>query len=182
MQRKEFTINKVNSEKKKNILGSLIAGTFILFAIWLILTGSFHIQEISAGLVISFSLALVNSVRNDCSLLCKIFNPKRFIALIKYLFIFFFEMIKANIEVAGIVIHPRLPINPGVVRVKTVLKSNFAKMILANSITLTPGTLTVDVQDDVLLIHWIDVVSDDIDEATKEIVHVFEKHLEAVFE
>ena len=79
------------------------------------------------------------------------------------------------------VITPSLPINPGIVEVKTKLKSKMGRMILANSITLTPGTLTIDIQDDILYIHWIDVQSEDIDEATKTIVRKFEKYLEKIY-
>ena len=54
-------------------------------------------------------------------------------------------------------------------------------MMLANSITLTPGTITVDIKDDTLYIHWIDVTSTDIEEATKNIVTLFEKYLEVMY-
>lgn len=55
------------------------------------------------------------------------------------------------------------------------------RMVLANSITLTPGTLTIDIKDDTLYIHWIDVQSEDINEATKAIVRKFEKYLEKIY-
>ena len=54
-------------------------------------------------------------------------------------------------------------------------------MALANSITLTPGTLTTDIKDDSLFIHWIDATATDIDGATKRIVTKFEKPLEVIF-
>ena len=66
--------------------------------------------------------------------------------------------------------------------VKTKLKSKMARMILANSITLTPGTLTVEVQDDSFFIHWIDVKSTEIDKASKELVEKFEKYLEEIYD
>ncbi len=72
-----------------------------------------------------------------------------------YIFVLLWEMIKANVDVALRVINPALPIAPGFVKVKTDLRSDFLKFVLANSITLTPGTLTVDVVGDELLIHWI---------------------------
>lgn len=54
-------------------------------------------------------------------------------------------------------------------------------MMLANSISLTPGTITVDIKDDILYIHWIDVSSTDIEVATKKIVSSFEKYLEVMY-
>ena len=58
------------------------------------------------------------------------------------------------------VLNPYLPIKPGIVRIKTSLTSEFAKTILANSITLTPGTLTVEVDGEDFYVHWINVSSD----------------------
>lgn len=76
---------------------------------------------------------------------------------------------------------PTIPINPGVVEVKTKLKSPVARLILANSITLTPGTLTVDIKDETLLVHWIDVKSTDLEKTTKYIAASFEKYLEVIY-
>ena len=79
------------------------------------------------------------------------------------------------------VLHPAMPIRPGVVVIKTRLTSDIAKMILANSITLTPGTFTLDVVGDRLLIHWINVRTDDMDEASRLIGEKFERYLRVVF-
>ncbi len=62
-----------------------------------------------------------------------------------YFMVFLWECLKANIDVAWRVLHPTLPIRPGTIRVKTSLKSDEGLTFLANSITLTPGTTTVDV-------------------------------------
>ena len=101
-----------------------------------------------------------------------------------YLPIFLWECAKANIDVAYRVLHPRLPINPGIVKVKTTLKSDTALTFLANSITLTPGTLSVDInrKDGVLYVHWIDVKTKDVGAATKIIVERFEKILRKIFD
>ncbi len=64
-------------------------------------------------------------------------------------------MIKANLKVAYIVLHPKLPISPGMVQFKTRLKTDLAKVIFANAITLTPGTLTVDIEDDLFTVHGL---------------------------
>jgi len=90
-------------------------------------------------------------------------------------------MIKANFDVAYRVLHPRMPIKPGIVLIKTKLASDSGKLALANSITLTPGTLTMDVRGDNLLIHWINVKSEDTEEATEIIGGRFERFLRRVF-
>jgi multicomponent Na+:H+ antiporter subunit E len=75
-----------------------------------------------------------------------------------------------------------LPIRPGIVKVRTKLKTDMARTFLANSITLTPGTLTVDCVGDHLYIHWINIVSEDPQEETEIIVRKFERLLERIFE
>jgi multicomponent Na+:H+ antiporter subunit E len=93
-------------------------------------------------------------------------------------------MIKANFDVAYRVVHPKLPIKPGIVKVKTRLKSDTGLTFLANSITLTPGTMSVDIdrENGYLYIHWINVKSADVEKATEIIVSRFEKILEKIFE
>ncbi len=70
-----------------------------------------------------------------------------------------------------------MPIKPGIVAVRTKLKGNMGKLILANSITLTPGTFTLDIIDDIYLIHWIYVESEDMEEASRIIAHKFERYI-----
>ncbi len=91
-----------------------------------------------------------------------------------YALVVLLEMIKANLDVALRVINPALPINPGIVEIKTSLKSDFLKFVLANSITLTPGTLTVDVKGESLFVHWIDVKGGNADDYKKAICGKFE--------
>ncbi len=109
---------------------------------------------------------------------------ERYLWFLYYIPIFIWECFKANIDVAYRVLHPDLPIHPGIVKVKTTLKSDTALTFLANSITLTPGTLTVDVdkEEGVLYIHWIEVKNKDIDKATKLIVDRFQNILKRIFE
>ena len=112
-------------------------------------------------------------------------HPKRYVYfLFIYVPVFLWEVLKANVDVARRVIHPNLPILPGIVKVKTTLQSDIAITLLANSITLTPGTMSVDIDKDraVLYIHWIDVRSKDIVEASRIIVERFERILQTIFE
>ena len=112
-------------------------------------------------------------------------HPRRYVNFIfLYVPVFLWEVVKANFDVAYRVVHPDLPINPGIVKVKTSLQSDIALTLLANSITLTPGTMSVDIDKDksVLYIHWIDVRSCDIEVATRMIVERFEKILRKIFE
>ena len=75
-----------------------------------------------------------------------------------------------------------MPIKPGIIKAKTTLKSNIAKTFLANSITMTPGTITVDIVEDDFYIHWIYVSSKDPAEYTDKVLGRFEKYLKRIFE
>ena len=163
-------------EKIKNFL-YLFA---LLLIIWLALTSTFHFQEVITGILVSFILSLFLS-RRYLGLGLPPLSLKRVIFSILYILVLFKEIIKANFDVAYRVIHPNMPIKPGIVVIKTELKSDIAKMILANSITLTPGTFTLDIVDDNLLIHWINVKAENVDEATRIISKKFEKYLNIIF-
>ena len=84
-------------------------------------------------------------------------NPRRWFIFLAYLFPFLYAMAKANIDVAYRVITGR--INPAIVKINPKLKNDLSVTILANSITLTPGTLSVDVDQKTneLYVHWINV-------------------------
>jgi multicomponent Na+:H+ antiporter subunit E len=101
--------------------------------------------------------------------------------MIYYLIVFTWELIKSNLDVARRVLTPSLPINPGIVKFKTKLTTDYSKMVLANSITLTPGTLSIDIVDDTFYVHWIDVKTTDPEEAFVEIAETFEKILLKIF-
>jgi len=151
----------------------LVFWTLFLFVIWIALTLSFSNQELITGFVVSFTIAYIYTTNY------KSINKFRFspIVYLQYLVIFIKNLILSNIDVAKRVIDPKLPINPGIVEIKTNLKEDYKKLILANSITLTPGTITMDVQGDSMFIHWIDVKTTDIKKASEEIAGDFEKIL-----
>ncbi len=112
-------------------------------------------------------------------------HPHRYFYFVFYYIpVFLWECLKANLDVAYRVLHPKLPINPGIVKVRTTLKTDIALTFLANSITLTPGTMVVDIDKDngVLYVHWIDVKAKDMETATKIIVEPFEHILKKIFD
>ena len=153
---------------------------FLLFIVWLMFTSTLALQEVFVGAGVSFLIALPTS-RFFTEVHPASFNPLNLIYIFEYLFIFLWALIVANLDVARRVISPKLPINPGIVSFKTDLKSDFAKMILANSITLTPGTLSVDIIDDTFYIHWIDMKSLEAVKNKEEIAGKFEKVLLKIF-
>ena len=138
-------------------------------------------QDIAVGLIFSLITVLLLS---DIFLqkVTRLVNPIRIFWFIIYIPCLLWEIIKANFDVAYRVLHPALPIRPGIVKVKTTLKTDMGQTFLANSITLTPGTLTVDIIDDYLYVHWINVKTDDPEKQTKIIVDRFEKIIRRIFE
>lgn len=158
-----------------------IANLFVLlFLIWVMLTDSLEPLNLLLGFGIAAALAFIFG-KNSMVFGELRFTPRMFYYTLLYLIVFLWELIKSNINVALRVINPKLPINPGIVKVKTKLKSPMGRMILANSITLTPGTLTIDMKGDELYIHWIDVKSLDVEEASRQILGKFEKYLEEIY-
>jgi len=153
---------------------------FILMIIWLALTSSFHWQELLAGGMVSLLLAIILQ-KTYHNLGLPPLSIKRITYFLLYIAVLFKEIIRANLDVAYRVIHPRMPIKPGIVVIKTTLKQDIAKTMLANSITLTPGTFTLDILGDQLLIHWINVQAEETEEATRIIRDRFEKYLKVIF-
>lgn len=172
-------MTETGGKAARSVRGSFYLLLF-LFAVWLALTSSLHWQELLTGALVSVVLTLF-LWRTYAGLGLPPLSIKRIWCFAVYLVVLFKEIIRANLDVAYRVIHPRLPIRPGIVAIKTELRQDIAKMILANSITLTPGTFTLDILDDTLLIHWIDVRSEDPERAARLISGRFEKHLREIF-
>jgi multicomponent Na+:H+ antiporter subunit E len=122
-----------------------------LMAFWLVMSGIFTPLLISLG-VASILLVLYIAHRMDLydhetfpfHLKGRIFGYWGWLAK---------EIFKANIDVAKIVLAPSMPISPRVVRVKATQKSDLGLVIFANSITLTPGTVTIDIEGDEMIVH-----------------------------
>jgi len=146
---------------------SIVYWTLFLFALWLILSGSLHIQNLLIGLVVSYAIAL---------LYVKMFKDEtvyRFSvsAFFQYLWILLKNLVKSNLQINKRILSPEMNISAAIVAVKTDLESDWKKLLLANSITLTPGTLTLDIKDDTLFIHTLQY-EEGMD--TKEIIREFE--------
>ncbi len=153
---------------------------FVLLGIWLILNNSLQMEIWITGGIVSLFLSIL--LCGHCGVFQGInLTPKALLYTVVYLFVFLFELIKSNLHVAKLVLTPSLPINPGVIRAKTTLKSKMARLILANSITLTPGTFTIDFIGDTLYIHCVDLEGEDHEAYAQSIIRKFEKYLEVIY-
>jgi len=152
----------------------------ILFIGWLIMNNSLQPGIVISGAILSVGISMIFC--RYCRLINDVrLTPKALAYSFAYIFVFSWALIKANLDVASRVIRPSLPIKPGIVQVRTKLKSKIGRLILANSVTLTPGTLIVEYHDDLMFIHWIDVKSEDVEKASQEIIGQFEKYLEVMY-
>lgn len=157
---------------------AVLSGTLLLF--WVMLADSLAIGTLAVGAAISLGIALL--FRSGLSFFTEFrFTPQAIVAGGRYFVYFFQEMVRANLRLASIVLAPDLPIRPGIVKARTRLQSRMGQLMLANSITLTPGTLTVELQGEWMYIHWVTVESEDVDEATARIVAGFEQYLEVMY-
>lgn len=129
---------------------------FLLFAVWLILNGKITLEICLFGVVISAALFcfmcrfMDYSVRKELMLYCLL--PW----FVRYFWVLVKEIVKANVAVLRIITSPELQPEPAIVYFDTDLKTGLAKVLLANSITLTPGTITVSVEGNRYCVHCLD--------------------------
>lgn len=164
--------------KKKAVL------FFSAFLVWILLSWVPDWKHLLAGVLVSGVVAVLTGelfIQRPGILK----NPKRyFYFLAVYLPAFLWEAIKANVDVARRILRPDLTLRPGIVRVKTVLKSDVALTFLANSITFASGMMLVDTdrENGVLYVHSMEVQGADLEAAAKRTVERFEKILQKIFE
>ncbi|KYH35634.1 Na(+)/H(+) antiporter subunit E1 [Clostridium tepidiprofundi DSM 19306] len=174
-------------------VGAVISTTIFCFVFWLLYTLPFAgqydfnkvMEEIIVGLIISFITAVFTAkffIRENAFWL---FNPVKLFSLIAFVPIYIIELFKANMDVAIRALSPKVKINPGIVKIQTDVESDYGLSMLANCITLTPGTITMDVTEEngqhYMYIHWIDVTSQDVKTASDSIKGAFEPWVRRVF-
>lgn len=124
----------------------------IMFTFWISLSWILEPLHLVLGLISSFLVAYLSSdlliSRENVG-----FSVKKIILFIMYLPYLAYCIVLANLDVAYRVLHPKMPINPRIVKFKSRLKSDLGQTVLGNSITLTPGTITVDIRDGVFYVH-----------------------------
>ena len=178
----------LNSFTHKPLIERLVLFV-ISFVFWLLLTwpvspidGQLMIGDIAIGVLVAAFVALVMHEIIRVGFI-RLVNPQSWFWLVIFTFVFFYYVIKGGLDVAWRVLHPAMPIRPGIVRVRSVLTSETGRTALANSITLTPGTLTMDISDDgVFYVHWLNVQSEDEEEAAKMVLRRFEWFIARIFE
>jgi multicomponent Na+:H+ antiporter subunit E len=151
-----------------------LAVFLILFAFWLLLSGHYDLFHLSLGLLCSLLVAFVSHdlLIENISGLKRLRKTWRFVLYVPWLI---YQIVVANLHVAYLILNPKV-IDPRIVRFKTRLKSQFSMVTLGNSITLTPGTITMDITDGEFVVHALSKkVADDIlsGEMERRVAHVY---------
>lgn len=126
------------------------------FLLWLIFNGSITLEIVIFGIVIASVMFAFVCKFMDHSVKKELFYYKKSGSFLCYVVILIWEIIKANISVIHLIINNRESVEPVLVTFRTDLKTSTARMILANSITLTPGTITVSLDENQLVVHCLD--------------------------
>jgi multicomponent Na+:H+ antiporter subunit E len=122
-----------------------------LFVFWVLLSGSFEWIHLGLGLICSFAVAWINSGH-------ALFVPRfrLWLRTLLYLPWLFYKIIQSSLQLTKLILHPALPIAPQLISVETKLRHHAAVVLLGNSITLTPGTITAEVDRNKLIVHAMD--------------------------
>lgn len=180
---------------KKAKFPAILSTAIVCYIFWLLITGQLvmliegepAVQVLIAGVIVSVGVALFSARFFIHKSAFYLFNPAKFFVMAFYcIIIFMWELIKANVDVAKRALSPKLKINPGIVKVPVEVESEYGQSMLANSITLTPGTITMDVVEQnkktYYYIHWIDVATTDPKEAGDAIKGTMEKWVRRIWE
>ncbi len=175
VQRKRVEAIFKGARQTKTEITRFAATFIILFGFWLLLSGHYDLFHISIGLLccglVSYGthdLLFANPRAGDMRVIVK-----RFIAYIPWLF---YQIILSNMHVAKLALGSGDLIDPKIVKFKTKLESDISMVTLANSITLTPGTITVDIRDGVYYVHGVskqvleDVMTGEMED---RVAHIF---------
>jgi len=148
---------------------------FLIAFLWMFLTVSFNASTFIVGFLLGALMLWIT----------KGFFPGRFYmhrvwAVIYLIGLFFKELISANIQVLLLIVQPKMPIKPAIFALPIVLEKDWEITLLSSLITLTPGTLVLDVSEDskTLYIHALNY--GDADEAIDSIKNTFEKAIQEV--
>ena len=153
---------------------------FLLTFVWIAMSSSLAIPSVATGALIAAALAYMFARKFEIWGGIS-FSPSRLYHFILYTLVFVVELVRANITMMRYVYAPRIDVDPGVVTVKTGLKSPIGRLALANSISLTPGSLVLDIGEEGLTVHCLDMRAIDPDDASRTIAGPFETHLERSF-
>ncbi len=175
VQKKNIQAIFRGAQETRSKLQNFIGTFFLMFVFWVLLSGRFDTFHLTLGIIcclfislLSYDLLFANIRIGDYGLVVR-----RFLSYAPWLI---YQIILSNFHVAALALKPNLPVDPHVMKFKTKLETDISWVTLANSITLTPGTITMDIKDGEFYVHALDKkVADDLDTGEMEdrIAHIF---------
>lgn len=129
----------------------------VFLLLWILLNGQFTWEIFAFGVVIALAMYAFVCKFLDYSVEKDILLARKLPLIFLYVLVLFWEIIKANVSAIHLALSYRNEIDPVIVQFQCGLKSDLARVVLANSITLTPGTITVAMEEDELTVHALDV-------------------------
>lgn len=162
-------------------LFSITLSFISLMLFWIAMSGfldaihlTFGVLSVGGVLMLNYQLKKHRFYTDDMDNL----DELRLFRAAYYFFWLIYQIIIAGFHVLGIILRPSMPIEPSIIKFRVDLPSSHAKMILGNSITLTPGTLTIDIEGDLFIVHSLDDASFESlknDEMPRQVLQLFEK-------
>lgn len=125
----------------------------MLTTFWLILTPIRNLQSIIIGTSASLLVVLYSRDIAFTDNEMPKYSLRNLFIYIKFILMLLVEIVKSNINVALIVLNPSLPLSPCLIKVPVKFKKDVVKVIYANAVSLTPGTITIEIQEDGFIIH-----------------------------
>lgn len=174
-QERTFQTLFTGAQKRRTRFQNFLGTAFILFAFWALLSGKFDAFHLILGGICSI---IVGYLFHDLLFVNVRVGDIRTVAFrfVKYVPWLLKQIFLANLHVAALVLNPKMPIDPRIVTFKTKLETDISNVTLGNSITLTPGTITMDIKDGVFYVHALSQkVADDLNAGEMEdrVAHIF---------
>jgi len=131
-----------------------VARALMLFVVWIVLSGSHNVVHLLGGALLAFLVSWINRSPQQTGI-----RVRPWTRVPGYGLWLFGRILRSGVHLSRLILAPSLPIAPKLIRYQTELESKNAVVLLGNSITLTPGTITVEIQPGELVVHAIDDVS-----------------------
>ncbi|MFN3268640.1 MAG: Na+/H+ antiporter subunit E [Zestosphaera sp.] len=165
-------------------VGKVLGVFFLVFIVYVVFSGSVSAYDLITGVLVALATSVItaNLVISNPG---KLIQVGRLGWLIIYSIRYFFvDEVRAHLDVIKRILHPKMPINPGIVKVPYEVVSDYAMLTIANSITNTPGTVVVDVfpEEKAFYVHWINAVATEPAEVRKHVSEVFERFAKRIFD
>jgi len=133
------------------MLRKLTYKTLFFYVVWLLFSQSYNVFHMTLGLVVALVVTYLNTEHGPSRL-----KDVRWLWVLLYIPWLLWRILMSGIHMTYLILHPRLPIDPKLIRYQTNLRDEAAIVLLGNSITLTPGTITAEVSSHEFIVHAMD--------------------------